>query len=135
MEEDIFNHSTKKIEDVLRVLVRSPRVRDAIRKEYRRRAAAVIAELREGYQGKEADRDELESLIRDNLCDAPAVEEYEVELSAGPYPISVYGVKGAYFVTPLEEGDVGWFTTLADARDFVAANWGACHGFRRWKRA
>lgn len=121
-------------EDVLHVLTRSTRIRDAIREEYGDRAPALIAELREGYEGKEANRDELQDFITNVLFDVPVVEAYEADGFYGPYPIDICGVKGAYFVRTQECDHVGWFTTLADARRYVIANWGSTDGFKRSKR-
>jgi hypothetical protein len=132
MEGDDFHHSTKKIEDVLHILIRSRRVRDAIRKEYRRRAPALIAELREGYQGREADRDELEECIRYALSEETLVAAYEAEGFPDPtFSINICGVKEAYFVQANEFDDVGWFTTLADARDYVESKWCGWPGLTR----
>jgi hypothetical protein len=95
----------------------------SIREQYGDRAPALIVELREGYQGKEADRDELQDFIEEVLFNAPAVERYEAE-QAYVYPIDIYGVKGAYFVWALDYPSVGWFTSLADARRYVTSNFG-----------
>jgi hypothetical protein len=118
-ESGSSRYPTKKTEDVLHVLIRSRRIRDAIREQYGDRAPAVMAEIRKGYQGKEADRDDLQELISLVLSDAPVIDRYEAEGFYGEYFIDICGVKGAYYIRAGEGFEIGWFTTLAHARGYL----------------
>ena len=118
MEKSLSSrYPTKEIEDVLHVLIRSRRIRDALRKQYGDHAAAWIAELRDEYQRKEIDRDELQDHISEVLLDVmPVVERYKQEGFYGEYSVDICGVKGAYYIRADEGLEIGWFTTLGNAR-------------------
>jgi hypothetical protein len=54
----------------------------------------------------------------------PVVKTYSVRGGDGEdYPIQIIGVRGAYFVSPLEEDDVGMFATLEEAEGYIGFNW------------
>ena len=112
-------YPTKKTEDVLHVLIRSRRFRDVVRKQYGDHAPAMIAELRKGYQGKEAALDDDLTEIIEGLFDWPVIDRYKQEGFYGEYYVEICGVKGAYYIDCGEGIQVGWFTTLADARGYL----------------
>ena len=103
-------YPTKKTEDVLHVLIHSRRIREAIREQYGDRAPAVMAEIRKGYQGKEADRDDLQELISLVLSDAPVIDRYEAEGFYGEYFIDILGGKGAYYISAGEGIEIASLT-------------------------
>ena len=107
---------TKKTEDVLHVLIRNRRFRDVFREHYGDHAPAVIAELR---KGKEVDLDDDLTETIECLFEWPVIDRYKQEGFYGEYYVEICGVKGAYYIDCGEGIQVGWFTTLADARGYL----------------
>lgn len=69
--------------------------------------------------------DELDDACSDGLFNsAPLVESFEAAQSNGPYPVSIRGVPGAYFVTALEFSPAGAFSSLEDARAYADSEHG-----------
>lgn len=64
--------------------------------------------------------DRLDDACSDTLFnDAPLVESFEAAQSNGPYPVSILGVPGSYFVTANEYAPAGAFSTLEEAREYA----------------
>lgn len=69
--------------------------------------------------------DELDDACSNGLFNgAPLVESFEAAQSNGPYPVSIRGVPGAYFVTAPEFSPAGAFSSLEDARDYADSEHG-----------
>ena len=69
--------------------------------------------------------DELDDACSNGLFNgAPLVESFEAAQSNGPYPVSIRGVPGAYFVTAPEFSPAGAFSTLEDARNYADSEHG-----------
>jgi len=65
--------------------------------------------------------------IRDLLSGTPEVEIAFAWGAGEPYPISIYGVPGAYYASAPEFDDLGVFSTLEDARRGMDERWdGVC---------
>lgn len=69
--------------------------------------------------------DDLHDACSDGLFNnAPLVESFDAAQSNGPYPVSILGVPGAYFVTAPEFSAAGAFSTLEDARNYADSEHG-----------
>ena len=68
----------------------------------------------------EVEWDELEDACMDALQnESPEVETCFADQGTGLYPITILGIKGAYFVTANEFDRAGVFSTLEEARDHI----------------
>jgi hypothetical protein len=55
---------------------------------------------------------------------AKEIETFEAEHSKGAYDITIRRVNGAYYILAQEYDEVGIFTSLKDAQDYVMFEWG-----------
>jgi hypothetical protein len=121
------NRNTVPLEGVLSILAKSPRVADRLKKEFGpKEGESALLMLRQARLAGD-----LGDSVHAFLSDEIGNNAEEVLTRYGwasdtnePYPISVMGYEGVFFVQGAECERVGYFTAANDAESYIRSNWG-----------